>query len=226
MLQAIHWAIQKEVHIISMSWTIPDNTEGPKELDPNLQLLDNAIKAAHKAGILMFGAASDQGLNNSGSSTRLPYPAKCKDGGVICIGAAKDSGYADERAVKDAEFFFPGSARGMRLPFPHEKSERNQQPPSSSGSSVATALAAGFAAMIMYCLEISRFGRSEPGPRYRNKLQDPKIIKEIFKGKGEDGKFIAVSGFFPPNKFGSDDCGLWDLRGKCDLDQAIRTIIL
>ncbi|KAF8248828.1 hypothetical protein K440DRAFT_623902 [Wilcoxina mikolae CBS 423.85] len=216
-VKAILWAIQKKVHIISMSWTIPDNPEGTTELDPTLQKLDDAIKEAQNAGILMFGAASDQGLN---SSIRPPYPAKCKDGGVICIGAAKDSGHPDERAVRDAEFFFPGSTQGTK-----ENPEQIQQLLSSYGSSVATALAAGFAAMIMYCLEISKHGRSEHGPQYRKKLQDSKIIKEIFKRKGGNGKFIAVSGFFPPNKFSSDEGGVWDLSGKHELDQAIHEII-
>ncbi|KAF8244126.1 hypothetical protein K440DRAFT_610568 [Wilcoxina mikolae CBS 423.85] len=107
--KAIRWAIKKRVHIISMSWTIEKTNKNARQIEE----LEAAIKEAHKSRILMFGAASDQGYNSSGKPY---YPAKGT--GVICIGAAKGSGHAEEVAEKDSDYLFPGGTLGIKLPRP------------------------------------------------------------------------------------------------------------
>jgi len=77
-----------EVDIISMSWTIP--------AIPKHEGLEDAAKDALEGRIVMFGAASDQGLNADNS-----YMGKLRndgDGPVICIGGAGEAGYSHEKA--------------------------------------------------------------------------------------------------------------------------------
>jgi hypothetical protein len=56
--QAVRAAIDRKVHIISMSWTIEKTKENARDILD----LEAAIEAAAKAGILMFCAANDQGV--------------------------------------------------------------------------------------------------------------------------------------------------------------------
>ncbi|KAI0400668.1 hypothetical protein F4802DRAFT_619718 [Xylaria palmicola] len=169
---AIDWAVQEGVHIISMSWTIPSDHK----------CLDQAVEEARDRGILMFGSASDQGAKNS----IKPYMAKLAEDGkgpVICIGGARDFGLADDRARSEGEFFFPGQTNGIPAPLPPLKSNFGTK----TGSSVATALAAGLTALVMLLVDMSsRYGpntstKSGPAPNYRKELQDPMNIRDIFK---------------------------------------------
>ncbi|KAJ8109081.1 hypothetical protein ONZ43_g6238 [Nemania bipapillata] len=142
-----------------------------------------AVKNARRQNILMFGAASDQGVKY----TDLPYMAKLAQvgfGDVICIGGARELGRADEKSRNEGEFFFPGQTNGMPAPLPSLRSSFGEK----TGSSVATALAAGFTALIMLLVNMSdEYGgrvdtepRSPP-PKYRTQLQDPNHVRKIFK---------------------------------------------
>jgi hypothetical protein len=167
-----------------MSWTIietPRNTEELKDLKA-------AIDEARKAQILMFGAASDQGYNSSST----PYPAK--HDGVICIGAAKGSGHTEDFAEKDSDYVFPGGSLGIELPMPSQRrGDSAGQQQTASGSSIATALAAGLTSLILYCVQISEFGNE-----YRDYLQDHRNMRLIFKtmAEKEQPKYIGVNRFF------------------------------
>ncbi|KAK3948552.1 hypothetical protein QBC32DRAFT_327684 [Pseudoneurospora amorphoporcata] len=130
--KAIYAAIERDVHIISMSWTID-----VKDSDPSGSALDRAVKAAAEKGILMFCSASDKGAN-----AQYTYPAKATTN-IFKIGAAKDSGAVDEWVGDQSliDFTFPGNK--VDLEGKHV-----------SGSSVATAYAAGLAALILYCVQV------------------------------------------------------------------------
>ncbi|KID82426.1 Peptidase S8/S53, subtilisin/kexin/sedolisin [Metarhizium guizhouense ARSEF 977] len=67
--QAIKWAISKEVHVISMSWTIH---ETPRNKDI-MNELKSTIYDAEKAGILLFCSVSDQGAKKG-----VAYPVSLK----------------------------------------------------------------------------------------------------------------------------------------------------
>ncbi|PNP61158.1 hypothetical protein FNYG_14115 [Fusarium nygamai] len=164
--KAIRWAISMNVHIISMSWTIPGE-------DADLQ---NAVVAAHRAEILMFGAASDQGV----SEEKPQFMAKMKNE-VICIGGARESGHSDEKSQSQAEYFFPGQASSIPNPLPPMKSNFGDQP----ASSVGTALASGLTAMMMLLVDMSpKYGggssRKADRRPYRSQLQHPETIRKVF----------------------------------------------
>jgi hypothetical protein len=139
-LQAIHAAIRKKVHIISMSWTID-----PPEDEDERRCLDNAINEAANADILMFCSASDRGAKQIAT-----YPAKAT-GKIFTIGAATASGAADP---------WVGNLGTISFTFPGNKVETDGGPGGDTkgkeitGSSVATALAAGLAALVLYCVQV------------------------------------------------------------------------
>jgi hypothetical protein len=134
-----------------------------------------------------------------------PFPGKCE--GVLCIGVADD--YV--KAGAGINYFHFGK-RTPKEALAHQE-----------GSSVATAFASGFTALILQCLQISKYGRSPSGEWYRITLQDYQELQQVFKDKSEDGKFITVPLFLPPKIFGANDC-IW-IEGKADLDNAVHKII-
>lgn len=226
-MKAIRWAVNKKVHIISMSWTIADSPDGSEPgtgsihgTAKDLEDLKQAIAEARKHNILMFGASNEEGgVNSTAGAMNPPLPGKCD--GVLCIGAADD--YVKAGAGKIEDFFFPGTTEGMNF-LHYGKAKSKEKLVFQNGSSVATALAAGFTALILQCLEISKYGRSPAGERYRSTLQNYQELQKIFKDRGEDGKFITVPPFFSPKIFGSNDC-FWMDTGKADLDKAVHEII-
>jgi len=137
--KAVRAAIDKGVHIISMSWSIEPTANDIRELG-------DAIVLAAKEGILMFCAATDEGAYRDRT-----YPAASSTKELFKIGAAEASGTAlkwlgDQRAV---DFIFPGHNVVLERPGEVPSDKYN----SLTGSSVATALASGLAALILYCVQ-------------------------------------------------------------------------
>lgn len=191
-----------------MSWTIVETARNAAEL----QDLKRAISEARDARILMFGASSDQGWNSSST----PYPAKHE--GVICIGAAKGSGHAEDFAEKDADYFFPGGSLGISL----QQQPREQMQPQqmASGSSIATALAAGLTSLILYCVKISRFA-----DEFADYVQDHANMRLVFAtmAEKEQPKYIGVERVFG-TRFRDDDAA-WMREGPKRLDDAVEHIL-
>ncbi|KAK0645718.1 hypothetical protein B0T16DRAFT_327967 [Cercophora newfieldiana] len=143
--QAIRAAIRMKVHIISMSWTID-----PPEDDAECRDLDSAIVEAANEDILMFCSASDRGAKQTAT-----YPSKAAPNKIFTIGAASAWGTADP---------WVGSLNSIDLTFPGDKvdlvvagvADGTAAPDikQASGSSVATALGAGLAALILYCVQV------------------------------------------------------------------------
>jgi hypothetical protein len=126
-----------------MSWTI----DPPKD-DRERQDLENAVVEAANANILMFCSARDKGAHNAPT-----YPSK-ETGKIFTIGAANSSG---------ASVVYVGNASEISYTFPGDKVEvdggptRRTPPEIVDGSSVATALASGLAALILYCIQVRIF---------------------------------------------------------------------
>ncbi|KAK8085847.1 hypothetical protein PG997_007118 [Apiospora hydei] len=147
--KAVRDAIEKKVHIISMSWTIEKN----KTNEPEVDKLELALGAAAEANILMFCAAADGGAQHDNT-----YPAATrKTKNLFKIGAAEPAGTATKWLGETlVNFIFPG----------HEVVRERQDDPSvtkytpKTGSSVATALASGLAALVLYCVQLATVARA------------------------------------------------------------------
>ncbi|KAG0131236.1 hypothetical protein HOY82DRAFT_560245 [Tuber indicum] len=140
-VKAINWAVDHKVDIISMSWTIERTEDNKTVLDKGLA---TAISRAYGERILMFCSTDDQG----GLSKDDVYPG-CLPG-TFKIGAAKPSGNEGEWTDKGSYYTFPGEDLKVHLP-PYLTSDNDKL---ASGSSLATALASGMAALLLYCVQI------------------------------------------------------------------------
>lgn len=181
--KAIRWAINKNVQIISMSWTIYLETKNPEN-----DSLKAAINEASNENILMFGSAADRGLNDGDA-----YPGPAMPQKVFCIGAAKESGAPEDWSDRGAIFVLPGSDSGIGLP--DGKGGFKRDP----GSSFATALASGLAALILLCVELS--AHREKRKLMSNFASMHKLFKQMAlktndSAAEKERKYIDVSRFF------------------------------
>ena len=159
-----------------MSWSIHSS-------DVNLtkrQELEQSISKAYNKGITMFCAASDHGMNtDSAAEDDLPaafiYPIK--------IGAARADGNAwAQTGYEKVDFYLPG----------HKIVLDDYQPAKGkpqSGSSLATAVAAGLAALLRYCSSIVNdenktshaLGTSRTKQAFTQLCASPKRFPEVEK---------------------------------------------
>jgi len=174
-----------------MSWTI-EQTETNNDA---IKDLEQAVKLAESKRILMFCASPDQGAFHNRS-----YPAASDTKRIFKIGAAEANGSTfkwinDGSAV---DFIFPGPQAVMELPGNLNAEEPRFTP--LSGSSVATALASGLAALILYCVQAGAIHRDREKPAadlndYRAlKAHDRMLIafQQIGTSKESDSKYIMV----------------------------------
>ncbi|KAH8659966.1 hypothetical protein BX600DRAFT_551493 [Xylariales sp. PMI_506] len=155
--QAVQAALDKKATIISMSWTLPmkDNKSGHKDK------LHEALKKAVANKVLMFCSSPDKG-----KFTELDYPSGPWPNDFFRIGAAHADGTVFGWTPEDRiTFVLPGvdvikDQVGSRNSFQTASgksgvSTRVVDFKYETGSSVATALAAGLAAMVIYCVKAS-----------------------------------------------------------------------
>lgn len=112
------------------------------------KVFGDAMNAALRDGILLFCSAADEG----GCLKILDsYPAAHSPKNVFKIGAAKASGQNSEwTPLEEVDYILPGHEVYEKKPKygPVPKTE------SHSGSSIANALAAGLAALILHCARL------------------------------------------------------------------------
>lgn len=190
-----------------MSWTIPVPAEGSDEK----KLLDSVLERACKQKVPMFCSSSDQ------ISDTDHYPSAFRRHRFFLIGAAHDDGSVYGHAGKDNDFIFPGvnvnTSGGRSLPL--YLADKTSLTKESTGSSIATALAAGLAAMITYCFKASALAtvmaRTQQGKDYVarpelvkqadvDRIAEHDVLKTAFSriGKVENGQFIQVWDRFGP----------------------------
>ncbi|UKZ53163.1 hypothetical protein TrVGV298_006955 [Trichoderma virens] len=135
------YATEQGAQIISMPWTIKPPTEQKKKDE-----FDDAIhNALNTKGLLMFCAASDQG-----SSADLMYPYGSNPNSFR-ISAAKATGSMLD-TVGDAHelsFISPSNEVVIDHDYQDVQDKAFREFEALSGSSVATALATGLAALVM-----------------------------------------------------------------------------
>jgi hypothetical protein len=184
-LQAITWAVQQGVDIISMSWSI-------RSKEP-LNLLINALNKASSEKIISFCASIDEGA----AAIDNTYPGKVE--ACIKIGASTGTGsklsWVSER---ESDFLLPGEAL-------HHGSDIHA---GTFGSSVSTAIAAGLAGVLLYCDRLidlkepsaaQKYNKNDP-ERPLDKLRNTGSIRAAFKKLSsgtELNKFPQVWDHFP-----------------------------
>lgn len=150
--------------------------------------MEKAISDALRENILMFAAVDDQGFNKSS----LSYPGAFT--GVIRIGAAKQSGHASDTEGDKSNFVFPGAS--IQIKSLHSPSgESHSISETASGSSFATAVASGFAALILFCVEIC-----DPHIDVRKDIQNYQNMRAIFEEmakKSHGNRYVQVLNYFP-----------------------------
>ena len=127
-----------------MSWTIEETADN----EVHIEKLKEAVEKAAKKPILMFCAASDGGAISDKS-----FPGKGPRDSVFKIGAATEDGKAwkwvgDESNI---DFIFPGHEVVQE----RYKEALLQNSNLLTGSSVATAIAAGLAALVLDCVRLA-----------------------------------------------------------------------
>jgi hypothetical protein len=132
-----------------MSWTI---YQSPDPNDDGLSKMKEAMTKAEKKNILMFCASQDSGF----SGHRKPYPATNRNPMTVKrIGSAGIYGERSEYVNPDeVEYLFPGEVA---------MSEKQV----CSGSSAATALAAGLAGLILWCCALQEKRRALEAERLK-----------------------------------------------------------
>ncbi|KAF5565820.1 intracellular serine protease [Fusarium phyllophilum] len=217
---AIEAALARNATIISMSWTIPKPEQGSKLRER----LDAVLKRACDRKVIMFCSSSDQ-IDNTEH-----YPSAYDKKRIFRIGAAHDDGSPYGHSGNDNHFIFPGvnvnTSGGRSLP--QYLADKRLAPKESTGSSIATALAAGLAAMITHCFKATALssalarvqqGKDEQVHADLGKESDVKrisehdVLGEAFKklGKAHNDQFIQVWKRFNP---AIQDQTVRDLKNK------------
>ena len=173
-----------QVDIISMSWTI-EKSENTREKKKALLDLDEALEYAAKKNILMFCAARDEGLEQP---KEVPFPAASRTRNIMIVGAAGPSGAISTWVNADAiHFLFPGTELRDARP--------DWMPPEMvtvDGSSTATALASGLAALLLTILGTDTSKTWDPVEHHGRHEK----IKNILSGIKGDKKYVQVWDLF------------------------------
>ncbi|PWY74518.1 subtilisin-like protein, partial [Aspergillus sclerotioniger CBS 115572] len=188
---AINNAIDSQADIISMSWTI----DIPSDIDenPNFRLLREALQRADQRNILMFCSASDRGANNPAT-----FPAQAS-ANIFRIGAAKQSGQMVDNvgSPDNVDYTCPGDSVNTEWLDPSGVMRTDWH----TGSSVATALAAGLAALILYCVQVlvargDTEDELQKASASLKKLKTPDGMKKALGVMQDDAKYLAVWNIF------------------------------
>lgn len=194
-LQAIEAAVRQHVDIIVMSWTIPKMED--------YKVFEKAMNAALGEGILLFCSAADEG---GYFKTTNHYPAACASNSVFKIGAARASGQVlESTALDEVDYILPGHEVYERKP----KYSLVPKSDSHTGSSIANALAAGLAALILHCARLAAIHTMiDPKAKRKVSVDEVKSLKSYDRMKKAFGKF--QTSYKTKNKF----MEIWETLGK------------
>jgi subtilisin family serine protease len=189
-LQAISWAIEKEVDIISMSLALYE--------DPN-DVMKEAVVEANRKKILLLASVHDEG-----SSQDKAYPASYDD--VMAIATTDKYG--------SLLGFTPGGSYQYRLKgenvftgaVPYLSSQERV-----GGSSVATAIAAGLSSLILSCHYIT-LGNQLP----KNEPWKREIVEHYFNKMLADNspKFVLLKKFCELESMPMEKLDTFDVRAQ------------
>ncbi|KAJ5018505.1 hypothetical protein K4K57_004844 [Colletotrichum sp. SAR 10_99] len=202
---AIEAALEKKATIISMSWTIPLPKDGTREKSK----LDAVLQKACKQKVLMFCSPPDSLAKED------HYPWAYKPESMFLIGAAHSDGTQYNLAGNKVNYTFPGVNVNLDFGTTQRKglTKSIALTKESTGSSIATALAAGLAALITSCFKASAIRliteqsnsynpkSARPSPSDVERMTQQQVMKEAFAriGNKDRSKFIQVWKMIPPD---------------------------
>lgn len=163
-----------------MSWTFEKTEDNQHILEGQLK---DAVAAASNKNILMFCSTGDQGK----CANDYIYPACLPS--VFKIGGAKPSGN-DRDWTEDSHFTFPGEDLKVEIPSYIGSGQDSR----ASGSSLATALASGLAALILYCIDAT--DNDQLRERARSYISMKKAFKKMTKA--DQPKYIRAWEWLKP----------------------------
>jgi hypothetical protein len=178
-----------------MSWTIDSDGN-----DDGIAKLKTALGEAEKKSILLFCAAQDQGVK---LDTSFPGESSA----CFKIGAATSWGTAHKSSgtsTNHIDYIFPG----QNIAQDSSGSQRTDKAPLLNGSSVATAFAAGLAALILRCVqcaaqcyeEENRDEDARKMDKHFEALKDRARMQQAFESIGEvrvdNTKYLMVWNVF------------------------------
>ncbi|KAF7557998.1 hypothetical protein G7Z17_g284 [Cylindrodendrum hubeiense] len=183
--EAIHWAISKKVDIISMSFSIPDFTNsGEYSIE-----LKKAVEEANSKDIIQFCSHHDEGWN-----VKHSWPASCDTTKVIV--ACNEFGNFPDRDVGNYDYKIHGMDISAGT-VPYLESDD-----SVSGSSVATAMVAGVASLMLSCRRMEfpdkRFGATGVEHYSRKNFVESmlnKISDEGNKSESNSKRYMRLGNF-------------------------------
>ncbi|KAL8349788.1 hypothetical protein RB598_005242 [Gaeumannomyces tritici] len=142
---AVDAAVEKGVDIISMSWTVKATSENKEGI---AQLRQAVIRALDR-GMLLFCAAGD-----TGAISEVEYPHSIDPNRIFRIGAAMADGrvWPPTGQQQSLDFILPGHNVVTRNPRGSSTTPGGFE--ENTGSSVATAVAAGLAGLILHCVRL------------------------------------------------------------------------
>ncbi|KAK0632448.1 hypothetical protein B0T14DRAFT_490811 [Immersiella caudata] len=187
---AIEAALDRGADIISMSWTVSP----PTAQSPHKAAFDAALKRAVDSNVLMFCSAKD-----SGHVSDQYYPAGYNPDSFIKVGASSPTGLPYDWAgpLNRLDFLFPGVEVVQQHGGGHPAGISKLTV--ETGSSVATALGAGLAALVMSCARVALIaGQVGLTAADVEKLKRRDVMVEAIARFGRstsdktDGKFIEV----------------------------------
>ena len=165
------------------------------------QRLREAVENAKKSDIVMVGSRGDRGNN-----PEKTFPADYDE--VISISSLKSSGKQADSSEENARYFFQGENVSIST-----ESSYLQPVKHASGSSVATALAAGVAALILSCRRLAS---------KRREFQRLEAVKAAFDRMTlpEKDRYVRPWTYFKEKKLGPSDGQQWletHFGDQCDL---------
>ena len=188
--QAVEFAVKRKFDIISMSWTIQKSDDAENSNAADLERLKTALERAVKDEIVIFCSAPDIGnVDDQTLSSHYPFGCKTLAGGIFRIGAAKADGtiYSWTGDPRTVDFILPG--HNVELSKSDRIVEEDDIP--KTGSSVATALAAGLAALIVHCVRLGAIYNFKRR-KYNDSNVDEGTVRTIKRYTGMKEAFNAV----------------------------------
>ncbi|PTB65121.1 hypothetical protein BBK36DRAFT_20935 [Trichoderma citrinoviride] len=214
----------RKFDIISMSWTIVKNETNAHDIER----LDRALrKADDRKSLLLFCASPDNG-EMADAKAETFYPFGCENvNSLFKMAAATVDGNRVSMAGSRFDYSLPGhevedSSQGIGE-IAREALQKNRQASETehsglkTGSSIATALGAGLAALIIYCVRLGaaythRVDRSSGNPvnadadagvlgrKSLELIKQPKHMREVFKRmlnkSSSSDRYVEVYDYF------------------------------